>query len=44
MDTACLDYVLTEAEKLEFERDGYLILEDALSEAQVANLTTAIER
>lgn len=44
MDTACLDHVLTEAEQLQFEQDGYLIIENALSEEQVTNLTTAVDR
>ena len=31
MDTACLEYCLTEAERDAFERDGYLVVADALS-------------
>ena len=30
MDKACLDHLLTEAELLQFQKDGYLIIEDAL--------------
>jgi len=44
MDTTCLDHVLTKVEELQFEQDGYLIIEDALSEEQVDNLTTAVDR
>ena len=30
MDTACLDYRLTEDERDGFERDGYLVVENVL--------------
>ena len=44
MDTACLDYRLTEAERLQFERDGYFIVEDALdSVADTLNEATTKE-
>lgn len=40
MDGSCLQYSLTEEEKEEFNRTGYLIVEDALSADQVKALTT----
>lgn len=39
MDTACLKHRLTEAEREQFEIQGYLIIEDALEAEQVAALT-----
>lgn len=39
MDRSCLQYALTEEEKKEFDRTGYLIVENALSEDQVKSLT-----
>ncbi|MGC4047486.1 MAG: phytanoyl-CoA dioxygenase family protein [Armatimonas sp.] len=39
MDTACLEHRLTEAEREQFETQGYLIIEDALDPDRVAALT-----
>jgi len=44
MDPASLHYRLTEKEKSMFERDGYLIVENALSKEQVDSLTAATDR
>ena len=44
MDMRCLDYVLTESERLAFEQDGYLIIEDVLEPELVAKLTEATDR
>lgn len=43
MDQSCLQYALTEGEKREFEETGYLIVENALSEDQVAALTRVVD-
>jgi hypothetical protein len=39
MDPSCLQYRLTEAERAQFDREGYFLVEDALSRGQVAALT-----
>jgi ectoine hydroxylase len=39
MELSCLDYRLTEAERHAFEETGLLVLENVLSEAQIAALT-----
>lgn len=44
MDTACLDHVMTEAEKLFFEKEGYLFIENALTQDEVANVEDAMDR
>ncbi len=44
MDTACLDYQLTDFERLEFEKNGVLILEDVLTEDRIDRLTEAVDR
>jgi ectoine hydroxylase-related dioxygenase (phytanoyl-CoA dioxygenase family) len=44
MNTACLEYCLTEAERATFERDGYLIVEDVLPPALIQDLTRAVDR
>ena len=44
MDTDCLKHALTEEERIRFERDGYFVLEDAMSTTQVAGLTEAYDR
>ncbi len=41
MDTDCLDHRLTDGERDRFERDGYLVVEDALSQEQVRDLYAA---
>lgn len=44
MDTACLDYYLTDEERNAFERDGFLIVEDALHPEMIDTLTTVVDR
>lgn len=44
MDTSCLQYRLTGKEKKEFEETGILMVEDALSPAQVTELTSKSDR
>ena len=44
MDTRCLDYMLRDAERQAFERDGYLIVENALTPAQVELALAATDR
>jgi ectoine hydroxylase len=39
MDTACLQYLLTNDEKRQFNEEGYLVVEDALAPDQVTHLT-----
>ena len=44
MDVSCLDYRLTEEERLQFDRDGYLIVEGALEPDHVERLLAAVDR
>jgi ectoine hydroxylase-related dioxygenase (phytanoyl-CoA dioxygenase family) len=44
MNTDCLDYCLTEKERLEFERDGFFVVEDALPPQTVEDITAAVDR
>ena len=44
MNPSCLDYRLTEDERLAFERDGYFIIEDVLSPDHVERLITVTDR
>ena len=44
MNPDCLNYRLSEAERLKFENDGYLIVENALSDSHVASLAEATDR
>ncbi|MEM7538547.1 MAG: phytanoyl-CoA dioxygenase family protein [Chloroflexota bacterium] len=44
MDSSYLNYVLTEDERHRFEKDGYLIIEDAIPPALLARLNTAVDR
>jgi ectoine hydroxylase len=44
MDASCLKYSLTEEERRTFDETGYLILENVLSEEQVAALTAETDR
>ena len=44
MDKACLDHLLTEDEHLEFQENGFLILNDVLSNEQIDRLTQAVDR
>ena len=44
MNPSCLDFALTSRERAAFERDGLLLLENALSPARVESLTRAVDR
>lgn len=44
MDTSCLDYMLGEAEREAFERDGYFIVENALTPEQRERAEAAFDR
>jgi ectoine hydroxylase len=44
MTTACLEHCLTEEERQEFERDGFLIIEDAFPPALVRDLIAVVDR
>ncbi|MBZ0294041.1 MAG: phytanoyl-CoA dioxygenase family protein [Anaerolineae bacterium] len=43
MNKSILQYRLTDAERQQFEAEGYLMIEDALSAAQIADLTAAAD-
>jgi ectoine hydroxylase len=43
MDKSCLEYKLTDEERKIFDRDGYLIVEDALSPVQINSITQAVD-
>ena len=44
MDTACLDYCLTEDERLDFERNGFLIVPDALTPQMTSDIEAVVDR
>jgi ectoine hydroxylase len=44
MDPRCVDYVITEAERLAFERDGFFVLEDVLPDDLVDELIPVVDR
>lgn len=44
MDVSCLDYRLTEKERIKFEKDGFFIVEDVLPAKMVEGLTTIADR
>ena len=44
MDTACLDYCLTEDEHLEFERNGFLIVPDAFTPQMTSDVEAVVDR
>ena len=44
MDTACLDYCLTEEERLQLERNGFFTIKDALPPQMVEDLTVVVDR
>ena len=44
MDTRSLDFMLRDAERQSFERDGYFIVENALTPAQVELALAATDR
>jgi phytanoyl-CoA dioxygenase PhyH len=44
IDPSCLPYRLTDAERRQFDEQGYLIVEDALSPGQVSTLTEIVDR
>jgi len=41
MDTACLEYALTDDERREFEENGFFIIEDALPPSLVRELSAS---
>ena len=43
-DASCLQYSLTDSERQQFNEQGYFMIEDALSAAQVAALTATTDR
>lgn len=44
MNPNSLEYRLTEAEREQFERDGYFIVEDALTPEMVGKLTDVVDK
>lgn len=44
MDATCLQYRLTDAERHQFDTQGYLVIEDALTPDHVSALTEAVDR
>ena len=44
MDPACLDYRLTEQERVAFEQDGFSVLKEVLPPQMVEKLTAAVDR
>ena len=44
MDIECLQHCLTDDERTKFERDGFIIVENALPESMVADLIQAVDR
>ena len=44
MDTACLDHCLTHEERLQFEKNGFFIVEDALPPKLVDDLNAVLDR
>ena len=44
MDTQCLAHVLTDQERQSFNRDGYLVIPNALDEATTARLVDVVDR
>lgn len=44
MDTACFDYCLTEDERLEFEKNGFFVVENAIPSQLVKDLTVVVDR
>jgi len=44
MDTACFDYCLTEDERLQFESNGFFVVEDIIPAQMVEDLNVVIDR
>ena len=44
MDTACLEHCLTEEERVVFDKEGFLVVEDALPATLVDDLTGVVDR
>ena len=44
MDATCLDYCLTDEERQAFERDGFFVVEDALTSQMVEDLNGVVDR
>ena len=43
MDSACLEHCLTEQERTQFERDGFIVIENALPAPMVEGLINAVD-
>ena len=43
MDSACLKHCLTEAERTKFERDGFIVIDNALPSSMVEDLIEAVD-
>ncbi len=43
MDSACLEHCLTEQERTQFERDGFIVIENALPAQMVEGLINAVD-
>ena len=44
MDAECLQYLLTEEERTQFERDGFIVVDNALPASMVEGLIKAVDR
>ncbi len=44
MNTSCLNHRLTDEERAQFRRDGYLIIEDALDDEMLETAVMAVDR
>ena len=44
MDKSCLDYCLSEEERLQFEQEGYFICKDVLPRNRVVLLNAIVDR
>jgi len=44
MDPTCLNYILTDQERRQFEEDGYFVVKEALPRDMIPDLTTTIDR
>ena len=44
MDAECLQYLLTQKERAQFEKDGFIIVENALPASMIDGLIEAVDR
>jgi hypothetical protein len=44
MDPSCLQFCLTESERRQFHKDGFLVVPDALDDKMIRRLTAAVDR